>query len=650
MSANIELKHDEKLDEIIGGRRYTGAISKLVTGTIVVMALYHILYIARIFDRVGIIIYDAQHRAINIATILIVIFLFFPPTKTRGRDALPWYDILLVLLSLIAFGYGAVLYNKVYWEANSGIPSSTTVVMCFIGIFLLCEAGRRVIGLPMVILVIALVFYSHFANLFPGFFKATSFLPSMFAFIQYVTADGIFGIPVGVFSTVIIMFVIFAHFLRISGAGDFFLNLAFSLVGHIRGGPAKAAVVASGLFGTISGSASANVASTGVITIPLMKRLGLSPPFAGGVEAAASTGGLIMPPVMGAVAFIMAEWLRIPYIQVCVVAAVPAILYYIAVYLMVDGEAIRLKLSGLPRKELSSLKKTMREGWYHMLPLVFLVILLAVFDYRADYSALLSVLLIIGLSMFKKKARMGPQKITRALRDGIVGSIPAGISCALAGVILGSLTLTAVGVKLSSGILYIAGGNLFVVLLLAAIASLILGMGMPAVPIYIMLAILIAPALADMGVPLIAAHLFVYYCGVLSFITPPVATAAYTASAIANSNPIETAVYSMRIGIVAVIIPFVFAYNPGLILVGSAGEVGKAIIAGTIGVVSLVIGVAGYVLVRKIHWGQRIMLVLAGVLLFFNAFVVNLVGVAIFAGVMTPLIKRFMEEKDNSGV
>jgi len=620
-------------------RQHTDAVSTLVTTAIAIMAMYHILYIARVFDRLGIIVYEAQHRAINITSILIAVFLFFPLTKTRVQNKPTWYDIVLIALSVMAFGYGAFLYDKVYWEATFGSASLTTTAMCYVGILLLCEAGRRVIGLPMVILTIALGGYSHFASYLPGFFNATSYSPDMFAYIQYVTADGIFGVPTGVFATVIIMFVIFAHFLRLSGAGNFFLNLAFSLVGHIRGGPAKAAVVASGLFGTISGSASANVASTGVITIPLMKRIGLSPAFSGGVEAAASTGGLIMPPVMGAVAFIMAEWLRIPYIEVCVVAAVPGILYYVAVYVMIDAEALRLGLTGLPRRELPVLRKTIREGWYHLLPLAFLVVLL-VFHFRPDYAALLSVLVIVGLSMFKKENRMGPSKIVCALRDGVIGSLPAGISCALAGVILGSLTMTAVGIKLSAGILEIARGSLFLVLVLAAVASIILGMGMPAVPIYIMLAVLIAPALADMGVPLIAAHFFVYYCGILSFITPPVATAAYTASAIAGSDPIETAVYSMRIGIVAVIIPFVFAYNPGLVLVGSGHEIGKAIICGTIGVILLVTGVGGCTLGQKIHWGSRILAILGGLLLFFPSWVPNLLGIAIFVVVMIPQVKR----------
>jgi len=623
----------------------------LVSIIIALMALYHVLYIARVFDSLGIVIYAAQHRAFNIAAILIVIFLFSPATPSARRVGLPWYDIIFILLSLAAFGYGGFLYDRVYWEATFGMASAATIVMCFLGIFLLCEAGRRVIGMPMVILTIALVVYSHFASYLPGLFKATSFSPSMYAYIQYVTPDGIFGVPAGVFATIIIMFVIFAHFLKVSGAGDFFLDLAFSIVGHIRGGPAKAAVVASGLFGTISGSASANVASTGVITIPLMKKIGLSPAFAGGVEAAASTGGLIMPPVMGAVAFIMAEWLRIPYIQVCIVAAVPGILYYIAIYLMIDAEALRLGLVGLPRNELPSLKKTLREGWYHLLPVIFLVVLL-VYHFRADYAALLSTLVIVALSMFKKEKRLGPLKIVNALQDGLIGSLPAGISCALAGVILGSMTMTAVGVKLSAGILDIAGGSLFMVLLLAAIASIILGMGMPAVPIYIMLAVLIAPALADMGVPLIAAHLFVYYCGTLSFITPPVATAAYTASAIAASNPVKTAVYSMRIGIVAVVIPFVFAYNPGIILLGSGAEISKALVTGTIGVFVMVTGVAGYLLGKKITWGLRILVTASGILLFFPKWLPNFIGLAgviVFVAVMAPLLRKKSENSSIQG-
>ncbi|OGA17220.1 MAG: hypothetical protein A3H32_16165 [Betaproteobacteria bacterium RIFCSPLOWO2_02_FULL_63_19] len=642
--ANTEAVSPDIELEGSGRRNCAGFVSKLATATVVVVALYHLAYVARFFESVGIEIYAAQHRAASILSLLVVIFLYFPATKNSARDRLPWYDLLLIVCSVMAFGYGSFLYERVYWEAAYGSASIPTIAMTYLGIALMCEGGRRIVGLPMVVITAVLVLYSHVAANLPGILQATSFPPSMFAYIQYVSSDGIFGVPIGVFATIIMAFVLFANFLNMSGAGEFFLDLAFSLVGHIRGGPAKAAVIASALFGSISGSASANVASTGVITIPLMKKIGLRPEFAGGVEAAASTGGLFMPPVMGAVAYIMADWLNVPYLQVCVVALVPAILYYVAIYLMIDAEVLRLGLGRLSREELPSLGKTVRKGWYHLIPLVFLVTLLSL-DYRADYAAFLSILVIVGLSAFRRETRMGPRKIARAMRDGIIGSLPAGISCALAGVILGALTMTAVGVKLSAGILDIADGRLYIALLLAAVTSLILGMGMPAVPIYIMLVILIAPGLGDMGVPLIAAHFFVYYYGALSFITPPVATAAFTASAIANSSPMMTAVHSLRIGIVAAVIPFVFAYNPGLLFIGTGGEIFRAILAGTLGVMVFVIGVAGYIMGERISWASRTVLIAAGILLYSNSWMVNIVGLAIAVPPLAVCMKRARAKK-----
>ena len=620
-------------------RSYTGLAKKFNTTLMVLMALYHLFYFTRILDHFDLVLDVTQHRAISISCVMILIFIYYPMFKKSYRTTLPWYDIGLIVLTVASLGYVIFFPQIIQRESIFGFASLRTTILCYLAIALMCEASRRVIGLAMAIICIAFIIHTHFANYFPSFLHASGYSPDMFAATQFISVNGIFGVALGVFATVIISFLVFAQFLRISGAGDFFINIAMALVGHISGGPAKAAVIASTLFGTISGSASANAASVGTITIPLMKKMGLSSEFAGGVEAAASTGGLIMPPVMGAVAFIMASFLGVPYLQICIAAIVPALLYYISIYLNIESESRRLQLIGLRKDQVPPLKKTLKEGWYYVIPPIVLIVLL-IMDFRAEFAALLTLPLIIALSWIRKETRMGWSKIVEAFQESMLGSITAGIACALAGVLLGSLTMTAVGVKLSSEILILGGGNLFIVLLMTGVAALILGMGMPAVPVYIMTVVVVAPALVTMNVPPMAAHMFLFYYGVLSFITPPVATAAYTAAAIAHANIMKTAVWATRLGIVAAIVPFAFVFNPGMLIIGAPMDIIKDIFMGTIGTVAIVSGVAGYVF-RKATWWERGLLVVSGILLYIPEWKFNIGGLIIYLFVLMPVIRAY---------
>jgi TRAP transporter 4TM/12TM fusion protein len=425
-------------------------------------------------------------------------------------------------------------------------------------------------------------------------------------------------------------FIIFAGFLNVTGGGRFFIELALSLVGHIRGGSAKVAVIASSLFGTMSGSAVANVVSVGVFTIPMMKNGGFSARFAGAVEAVSSTGGQIVPPVMSAAAFIAAEFLEIPYASFAIAAAVPAILYYLAVYWQVDLESAKFGLKGLARDELPKIGHLLKRKWLFFVPILVLVWFLFVRQYDPSKAALYAVGSLIVASLFKKEYRLKLRN-PRSVGEGTIkGLADVGPVCAGAGIVIGSITLTGLGLRLSNALIGISGGSLLLLLILAATACLILGMGVPTVPCYILTASLIAPAIIKLGVLPVSAHLFVFYFGCASMITPPVALASYVAAGIAGGPMMRTGFTAMRVGAVALIIPFLFVYNPALLLKGSLVEVAEALITAAVGVTFLAIGMEGY-LFSKLAWLKRAGFLGGGLLLMVAERRTDIIGVALIA-------------------
>ncbi|MFH1125246.1 MAG: TRAP transporter permease [Pseudomonadota bacterium] len=619
-------------------RTYHGPMGKITSILTVAMTLYQFLYVSAIFDWMEIFIPRVVYLATSLCFVLVLVFLLFPMTKGAPRDRIPWYDALFLALSMAGTGYVGYLWSS---EAAFQYVYATTegVVLGFITVGLVLEATRRLVGWTMPLIVVSFLLYAKFCNYLPGLLHGRGYALERMAGNLYISGEGLFGLPLGIAFTIVIAYILFSQFLFHSGAGKFFIDLAYSMVGHFRGGPAKVSVVASAIFGTLSGSPVGNVVSTGVITIPMMKGLGYKPHFAAAVEAVSSNGGQIMPPVMGAVVFIMCEFLGLPYWSICVAAALPALLYFLAVFLMVDAEAVLSGLKGLPRSELPSFKATIISGWPFFVPLCLLIFLLAVARYAPERAAIYALGAIIVVSAIKKETRMGPSKIMRALQETGVAMLTVAATCAAAGLILGSLSMTGIGIRLSSLLVHLSGGSLPLLLILAAAASFVLGMGVTVTACYIMLAILVAPAMIKLGVLPLAAHFFVLYWGLVSFITPPVAIAVFAAAAIAKSDPLRSGVTATRLGVITYIIPFMFVYAPALLMSGSRVEVAVAFVTSIIGCTALAGGLSGYMLIRKVTWIQRPLLIISALLLMYPGRYSDLLGLGFLAGALVWWLK-----------
>ncbi len=506
-----------------------------------------------------------RHRSVHLTFVLVLLFLLFPTARGRLRSKLYFIDILLALISFVA---GGLHLHRVSAPLRPPGPSERLRYLVRVhyhppdprirpeGGGLGHAAGGRLLHLLWI----------FSAGYFPGPFAHGGLtFEEVFAGL-YTTLEGIFGVALGVSSTYIVAFVIFGAFLGQSGGSEFFFNLAQSLFGTVRGGPGKVSVMSSSLFGTVSGSAVANVMVDGWLTIPMMKKVGFKAHVAGAIEAVASTGGQIMPPVMGAAAFIMAEILGVPYYKVALAAAIPALLYYFCLFIVIDLEAAKLGISGLKRADLPKFKDVMLSEGHLLIPLFILIVMLIVFLYSPMKASLYTIIAILLVSYLKPKSRMTPRKIFAALREGGINTISVASACACAGIIVGMFSLSGLGHKLSYILVQISGGSLFLLLFLTAVCNVILGMGMPTTAVYIILATLAAPALVKLGISPMAAHLFVFYFGCLSHITPPVALAAYAGASLAGAPPMKTGFAAWRIGLVGFIVPFMFVYGPALIL------------------------------------------------------------------------------------
>jgi TRAP transporter 4TM/12TM fusion protein len=577
------------------------------------MSLYALLYWTDFFTYLGMDISARQHSAAILSLVLVLTYFLFPATRRDPPDKVPWYDLLLALLSLVPCAYVVFFYEILTDHFAVGLTTRYEVIFGLSIMLMVIEATRRVIGPILTALAVFFSLHPLVANYFPWIFHARGYSIERVVGHFYLSGDGILGLPMAVCAKIVVPFIIFGQILQSAGGGSFFLNLALSSMGHVRGGAAKAATIASGLFGMLSGSSLANVATTGVVTIPLMKRIGYTPEFAGAVEAVASNGGSIVPPIMGVVAFIMAEILNIPYWNICVAALIPALLYYFCIIIQIDLRAARAGIRGLPRSQLPSLKNTLKEGWVYLLPFFVLIYLLSIRQYSPGRGAFWTIITLLITSSLRKKTRLNSRKVLKAFED--VGRImcTVGVACSVAGIIMASIGLTAIGIKFTGELIDLSGGNSFILLLIAAAGTFILGTGLPQIACYIMVAILVAPALIQWGIQPIAAHLFAYWFALTSFITPPVCLSVYTASSIAKSNIMRTGIQAVGLGIVMYIVPFIFVYNSSLLLMGSVKAIIISVISASVGILMLGVGVEGYSF-RNINWLERSLFVATGIL------------------------------------
>ncbi len=588
----------------------SGTVSRILLGAIPVFC---IVYILDVPTHLGLMVYKEQYLGLFLALFLASTFLNIPPAKKARRDRLPWYDIILAIVPFVVFGNITLFYADLVLVA--GFPSVERAIMGLIAVLLIFEGARRVAGYPLVIIGGLLVLYARFAYLMPGLLNAKGVSWQRLFLSLYLDPNSLLGIPTGVAGTMVVGFLFFGVCLFVVGGGEFLSNLAMSLMGGQRGGAAKVAVIASGLFGSLSGSASANVAVTGVVTIPLMKKTGYRPYFAGAVEATASTGGLVLPPVMGITAFMMAEFLGMPYYQIAISAAVPAILYYVALLTQVHLEAVKSGIAGLPKSEIPSLIQVLKRGWIYLIPVAGLLYFIFFMRLNPTSSAIYSGAMFLVVGVFKKENRKQfGRKILYILEDTGRQVLIVAAACSLAGLVIGSVSLTNLGLSLSKTLIVISNGNAFLLLVLAAMGAIVLGMGMPIAPTYIMLVILIAPALVEIGIMPLAAHLFINFFGAMSFVTPPVCVAAFVAAGLAGSSPMKVGFTAARLGIAAYVVPFSFCYSAGLLLQGSLQGIVLAIIPTTVGIIALAVGLAGFMF-EKLHRVERVLFVAGGLLL-----------------------------------
>lgn len=610
----------QQFEREAGTRQLDGPMGKIVAGICILFSLFQI-YTA-IFG-----VLDAQlQRAVHLSFGLLLIYILYPGRLTWSRKTLHPVDVFLALVATLTPIYIIVNYEQLV--RRSGLETPTDLMVGLIGLIVVVEAARRTVGWPMIIVAILFVIYAFLGPYMPNLLAHRGLGWDELVSHLYFTTEGIYGIPLGVSSTFIFLFILFGAYLETTGLGKFFIDIANAIAGWAAGGPAKVAVLSSGLMGTVSGSSVANVAGTGSFTIPMMKQLGYRPEFAGAVEAAASTGGQLMPPVMGAAAFLMAEFVGVPYIEVVKAAVIPALLFYMGVWLGVHFEAKKFGLKGIPRDQLPKFKELLFERGHLAIPLIVIVWLL-VTGYTPMRAALWAIALAIGASMIKKSTRITPVQIIEGLINGAKGTLGVLIACATAGIIIGVVTKTGVGLKLASALLELAGGHLLPAMFFTMITSLILGMGVPTTANYVITSTIAAPALTQMGIPVLAAHMFAFYFGIIADVTPPVALAAYAGAGIAGANPMKTGVHAAKLAIAAFIIPYIFVLNPVILMIDVTpmGLI-QPIVTSVIGMIGLSAAMIGY-FVAPTNAFERVMFFIGGICMIDPGAVTDLIGLVI---------------------
>ena len=616
-------------------RKLTGKVALFVTIVAILMSAFHL------FTAWHGTLLAMKQRSLHLIFAFTLGFALYPGFKKSSRDKIDITDWLLIILSVGVWGY--IFFNVEAIALKGGQMSTTDMILGVLSVLLTLEVTRRVVGPELPIVTIVFLLFAYFGRHMPGIFAHRGFNVTRIVSHMYMTTEGIMGTPLGVSSTFVFMFILFGSFLDKTGVGEFFIDFAYALTGSTRSGPAMTSVLSSGLMGSISGSSVANTVTTGAFTIPLMKSVGYKPHYAGAVEATASTGGQIMPPVMGAAAFIMADFTGFPYISIVKAAIIPAVLYYIAVGTMVHLEACKLGLKGMPRETLPKVSNILKKQGYLTLPLIAIIFML-VKQYPPTMAALtgivIGVIVAMTVSIIKKDNSFTPKDILGAMESGAKGAVGVACACACAGMIVGVVTLTGFGLKIAEVIVQIAQGRLIPTLLLTMISSIILGMGLPTTAKYIVLATMAVPAITKLGVNLMSAHLFILYFGVVADVTPPVALAAYAGAGIAGANSMRTGFQAFKLAIGAFIIPYIFVINPHLIMVDSI--VGTTvnwlpitaalptIVTALIGTVCLAGTVESY-LFGKLRIWQRVILLLAAFALLDPKLLTDVIGLAALA-------------------
>lgn len=621
----------QKFDKESNKREMTGIWDKIISGICILFAVFQ-LYTATF----GVL--DAHlQRAIHLAFGFVLIFLLYPACKSWSRTKMNPLDVLFAILSAGSALYLVVNYQELVLRA--GMNNETDFVVALIGTVMVFEAARRVVGWPMIIVAFVFMLYAFLGPYVPGIMahRGVGF-QEMFDHL-YFTTEGIFGTPMGVSSTFIYLFILFGAYLETTGLGKFFIDIANAIAGWAAGGPAKVAVLSSGLMGTVSGSSVGNVAGTGAFTIPMMKKLGYRPAFAGAVEAAASTGGQLMPPVMGAAAFLMAEFVGVPYFDVVKAAVIPAMLYYIGVWLGVHYEAKKFGLKGTPRDQLPKFKTLFLEKGHLAIPLVVIVYLL-VSGYTPMRAALAAIVLTIVCACLRKSTRIGFGQIIQGLIDGSKGVLGVLIACATAGIIIGVVTKTGVGLKVATALLDLAGGQLLPAMFFTMITSLILGMGVPTTANYVITSTIAAPALVQMQVPVLAAHMFAFYFGIVADVTPPVALAAYAGAGIAGANPMRCGVIAAKLAIAAFIVPYIFVLAPELLMINATPlTITYSAVTAIIGMWGVSMAMIGFCQ-NLLNLPQRLLFLAGGVCMIIPGAMTDGIGIVL-------IIAAFMWQKAN---
>ena len=580
-----------------------------------------------------------------VGCIIIIGFLTYPASKHHVKvNYLPWYDVVLMVIGASCFFYFAI--NAMTLVRLSTRIETVHVIIGVVGILVLMELCRRCVGLPILCVAGVLIVYAFINQLsYAGAVNGATLYDALKTIIYklFYTTSGVIGTPINVCYTYIVLFIIFGAFLERTGIANFFISFANRIAGWSSGGPAKVAVISSALCGMVSGSSVGNTVTTGSVTIPMMKKTGYKPEFAGAVEAAASTGGQIMPPIMGAAAFLMAEYMNIPYAKVAVKAILPAVLYFTGIFIAVHLEAKKLGLKGMPKSEMVSWGELAKRA-YLIIPLALLIFLVSSGSRTMQFSAAVSILAAIVVGFLNKDERLTFGKIVEALEAGAKGAITVAVACAMAGMIAGCITVTGLASILINAIVQMAGDATMIGLLLTMICCIILGMGVPTTANYCIMASTCAPILVQMDFPLVAAHFFVFYFGIVADITPPVALAAYAGAAIAKANPMKTGINATKLAVAAFIVPYIFAYSPAMLFdnVSSAFEVVQIVVSALIGLFGVAAALNGFVY-KKIPMLFRLAMAAGGLCMMIPGTASDVVGLVVVGGIV--LIQRMSAQR-----
>lgn len=598
----------QKFDKETKTRKFDSVIlTKSLYWIAIIIALYHFLTSALGYPATH------MHRSLHVAMMLSMAFVFYPMRKKSPKRKIPWYDYILIILSL-----SIAAYIWIDWENfinRMGTPNTTDVILGTLLILLVMEASRRISGWPLVILSILFIIYALVGRSMPSIFMHRGYTWANVVNHCFINTEGIYGTSVSVASSYIFLFILFGSVMNKSGMGQFFNDIALAIAGNSKGGPAKVAVIASGLLGSINGSAVANVVTTGAFTIPLMKKTGYSDEFSGAAVATASVGGQLLPPVMGAAAFIMAETLGVKYSVIIKSAVIPAILYYIGILVQVQLRASKEGFVGIPKENLLKARDVLKVRGHLLIPIIFLLYMLLLSGRTVIFSAFWTIVLTIIVSFFRKETRMTLKDILDAFAEATRSTVSVAIACAIVGIIIGVVSLTGFGLNMADAIIELGHASLFSTLVLTMVTCMILGMGLPSIPAYLITATMAAPALVQLGIKDMAAHLFVFYFAMFANITPPVALASFAAAGISGGNPMKTGLASVKLSLAGFIIPYMFIYNSGLLLL-DVSAIGALIVAitSTLGVFLIGIAVEGY-LFTNLNIIFRVLALVASIML-----------------------------------